>query len=196
MKKINTSILGLYLFDNSIFDNMETPAGIDKTLLTDHIILECSELECLYPDPDFMKGAIQIWSRAEKWNWEHLYNLTQLEYNPIWNKDGTIIETETRNLTNTGSSSDNGSGTNVDSVKGYNESDWAESEKTDAQSQNNSNATNNESGTIEHKRVETGNIGVTTTQTMFLEEKNLISQFNLFNEITKSFKKRFCLLVY
>lgn len=40
-----------------------------------------------------------------------------------------------------------------------------------------------------------GNIGVTTTQTMITQERE-VDQFNVIDYIIDSFKKRFCLLVY
>ena len=44
-------------------------------------------------------------------------------------------------------------------------------------------------------RTRTGNIGVTTTQKMIAEERE-IAQFSIINYIAVSFKERFCLLVY
>ena len=44
-------------------------------------------------------------------------------------------------------------------------------------------------------RVEQGNIGVTTTQAMIREQREIV-QFNLYEYITNSFKRQFCLMVY
>ena len=46
-----------------------------------------------------------------------------------------------------------------------------------------------------YERIEQGNIGVTTTQSMIQEEREVV-QFNVINYIIDSFKQRFCLLVY
>lgn len=44
-------------------------------------------------------------------------------------------------------------------------------------------------------RRETGNIGVTTTQQMIREQRE-IAEFNLYEYITQDFKKQFCVMVY
>ena len=51
------SVLGLYNYDDSIFDSMAFPELMTETEKTDtinNIILECAELEVLYTDPAFM----------------------------------------------------------------------------------------------------------------------------------------------
>lgn len=40
-----------------------------------------------------------------------------------------------------------------------------------------------------------GNIGVTTTQQMIEQERN-ISEFNIYDYIVRSFKRRFCIMLY
>lgn len=52
-----------------------------------------------------------------------------------------------------------------------------------------------DTGTIEHKTRRTGNIGVTTSQQMIREERE-IDLFNIYDQITQDFKRRFCVLVY
>jgi hypothetical protein len=113
MSKTLLSIYTLYNWDNTIFDRMKTPVEMDKDLIIDNILLELSELEILYNDPDFMKFAIERWSMKEVAKWEKLYATTLLEYNPIENynrtEDTTVLETrdlattdnETRNLAQT-----------------------------------------------------------------------------------------------
>ena len=44
-------------------------------------------------------------------------------------------------------------------------------------------------------RTEQGNIGVTTTQQMIREQREIV-QFNLYHYITEQFKERFCVMVY
>lgn len=46
-----------------------------------------------------------------------------------------------------------------------------------------------------YERIEQGNIGVTTTQAMIKEQREVV-RMNLYKEITESFKQRFCILVY
>lgn len=94
------SLMGLYEFDQTVLDKMAYPSEWtedERETFRDNLLMETVELEILYPDVRFMQLAIGAWSKKELPNWEKLYATTVLEYNPIWNKDGTV--TETRDLT-------------------------------------------------------------------------------------------------
>ena len=173
------SIAAIYNYDNTVFEGLEMPEGINKQNVIDEIILQCADLELLYPDVETLKRAITIWSNGNKIKWEKLYHTMTVEYNPIWNVNADITET--------GSGSRDITGSDTRSVKGFNDTNWAEAEKHDIA--NNENA----SDTRNIKR--TGNIGVTTTQQMLQAERE-IADFNLIDIIVKSFKYRFCILVY
>ena len=101
------------------------------------------------------------------------------------NKAGNNTETETDDVTNT------------QSVKGFNSSSWAEHEQNvtdDDRSKTGSFSEGETGGDSRHTR-RTGNIGVTTTQQMIREERE-VDQFSTIKFISQSFKKQFCLLVY
>lgn len=181
------SILGLYNADPSLFDDMQLPEALEREKVINGILLKCSELEVLYPDPEYMKNALRIWSGYRVTVWQSLYETTQYEYNPIWNKDGTITETESRNT----SSSASGSGTGQQAVKAFNESSWADHTKNTSSSE----AASNETEGITRERKEQGNIGVTTTQQMIREERD-ISEFNVIQYIIDDFQNEFCLQIY
>lgn len=124
-------------------------------------------------------------------------------------------ETGTGNSTVT----DNSSGTtsNTHSQAGYNSSDLVITEKDDGTTSSNGQTVRAEttgrtgtedvsetgSGTTSEEETvgeslhtrRTGNIGVTTTQQMIREERDVV-MFSTIKYITDSFKKRFCLLVY
>lgn len=161
------SVIGLYEHNNDLFSGLAVPEGIDKQTVVDTILIECGGLELLYPSYTFMKLAIKNWSDVESKIWDRLWNTENLDYNPIWNVDGTVVETL--------------DGLGVGSTKGYNDPDWLDNGKT---------KTNN---TLTTKR--SGNIGVTTTQSMIKEERDIAS-FSTIKYITDSFKKRFCLMIY
>ena len=209
------SILSLYNYDNSIFNDLEVPEGMDKDTTIDNILLECAELSLVYTEPVFMRRAIKQWSDKEQNIWEKLWATENLEYNPIWNVDGTVTEFETieRDKTNdidrTTSSgemtSDDVEQTTTDSVTGYNSTAWQDHTKSVVDSDRDisrsvtgsDNVDESESEDSERSLVtkRTGNIGVTTTQQMIREERE-VAQFNTIDYITQSFKKRFCVMVY
>lgn len=92
------SILGLYNYDDTIFDNMSYPEQFtetDETEFVNNLLLELAELEIIYPNPAFMKFAIEHWSAKELPTWERIYSASLLEYNPIENYDRNETETET-----------------------------------------------------------------------------------------------------
>lgn len=147
------SIMGMYEYDNTIFDGLVVPSGISKDDVVNEILMQCAELEVLYPSWSIMKRAISIWSNSNQYKWEKLYNTLTLEYNPIWNVDANITDTETisgtdnRTINRSGTASDNETVnltdtetrnltdaetvnmTDTKSVKGFNETGWADAEK-------------------------------------------------------------------
>ena len=103
------SVLGLYQYDNSLFDLMNYPAEFlpnDKQTLINNLLAECAEFEVLYPSPAFMKTMIGVWSAKEYPTWNRLYNLALMEYNPIENYNRTEETTETADNTRKHSGSD------------------------------------------------------------------------------------------
>ena len=84
------SIYGLYSYDDSLFDNLVLPSAFteqerDDTIMT--ILERCSDLALLYPDFDFMKMLIGVWSRNELHIWNKLLESERIEFNPIENYD-------------------------------------------------------------------------------------------------------------
>lgn len=205
------SIMGLYNYDNTIFDGLQVPSGIERQDIIDEILMQCAELEVLYPAPSTMKRAIEIWSNSNQIKWQKLYETMTIEYNPIWNVDANIIDTETikgsdnRTIERSESGTDNETRnlTDTESVKGFNETSWADAKKNTKGGTDNrtlSSSENVSDGNIseserEYTQRRTGNIGVTTTQQM-LEAERQIADFNLIETIVNSFKHRFCILVY
>lgn len=208
MSNITLSVLGLYNYDDTLFDPMVVPSGVDKTnVLIPNLLAELAELEVLYADPEIMKTIIEVWSKKQLPVWTKLMNTVNLEYNPIYNKDGYYEETETRDLENSNSTTDTlsatvtDSGTNLNQVSAFNSSAFENREKdtlnnsrTEAQT-NTGSSSGTDTGEITRERHEYGNIGVTTTQQMIKEEREVV-QFNIVNYIIEDFKQRFCVLVY
>lgn len=201
------SIMGLYEYDNTLFQGLQLPEGLDQEAVINEILLQCAELEIVYPSIDIMKLAITTWSVANQYTWQKLYDTMVIEYNPIWNVDADVTETlignENRDIDRTGSGSNNETInlTDTEAVKGFNSDTWAESHKTDHSGTDNTALSSTEVINDDVDRNETrtqhrtGNIGVTTTQQM-LEQERKIADFNMISFIAQSFKQRFCLLIY
>lgn len=208
MSNITLSVLGLYNYDDTLFDPMVVPAGVDKqNVLIPNLLSELAELEVLYADPEIMKTIIEVWSKKQLPVWTKLMDTVNLEYNPIYNKDGYYEEDETTDRDTTNSVSDvlsatvTDEGSNTNKVSAFNANDFQNREKDELENerreeqQNSSNSSGTENGTVHRERHEYGNIGITTTQQMIKEEREVV-QFNIVNYIIEDFKQRFCLLVY
>ena len=196
---------------------------IDKDALKDNLLMDTAEMEILYPDASFLKLAIGAWSKKQVPIWSELYASTQYEYNPIWNVDGTVVED--RDLAGTDYRTDDHTTerthddqmerthddtvTTTNDVYGYNSTTAAPESKvtadhdgtiTDAHT---GTITDTDTGTINHDTTDTGsitttrqgNIGVTSTQSLIKEQRDVV-QFNIMDYIINDFKNRFCLLVY
>lgn len=177
------SVRGLYLWDDTLFDEMTLPDALNRDQVKAGILMECAELEVWLPDPDSFKQALKWWSKVRAAIWQHLYETTQYEYNPIWNKDGVFSETERRNLASSAMSS------SENKVSAYNSNAYQNSD------QNSSSASGTDTGTISRSRSEHGNIGITSTQQLIKEERE-VAEFDIYAYIVRDFKERFCVCVY
>ena len=108
----NLSPLGLYQWDQTIFDLMQIPQELDKPTLIDNLLAETAELEVLYPNPVVLKNLVGVWSAKQITIWNRLYATTQYEYNPIENYN----RLETGSEGGTGSTTHSGTDTTADTT--------------------------------------------------------------------------------
>ena len=106
------SPLGLYRWDETIFDLMQIPEALDKPTLIDNLLAETAELEVLYPNPVVLKNLVGVWSAKQIDIWNRLYATTQYEYNPIENYN----RYETGSDGGTGSTIHSGTDTTADTT--------------------------------------------------------------------------------
>lgn len=196
---------------------------LDRDTLKDNLLADTAEMEILYPDASFLKLAIGAWSKKQVPIWKELYDTTVFEYNPIWNVDGTVVEERdlagtdyrTDDHTTERTHDDQMERTHDDTVTtdvstyGYNSSTAAPTDKSEASHDgtitdaHTGTITDTDTGTINHDTTDTGsitttrqgNIGVTSTQSLIKEQRDVV-QFNIMDYIINDFKNRFCLLVY
>lgn len=106
------SPLGLYRWDETIFDLMQIPEELDKPTLIDNLLTETAELEVLYPNPVVFKNLVGVWSAKQLDIWNRLYATTQYEYNPIENYN----RYETGSTDGTGRTTHSGTDTSTEST--------------------------------------------------------------------------------
>lgn len=232
-------LIGMYNYDKTVLDLMQIPEALDRDAFIDNLLMETAEMELLYNNVGFLKQAIGSWSKKNITVWSSLYDTTQYEYNPIWNKDGHTLETETRDLAGSDHTTDNTDrvdnlqdkntrnfedketrdldDSNTHSVYGFNSSSDAPESK-DIGEQNGTDTINHtgtdtfdhtgrqdvdrtfdkattDTGTVTHERTEQGNIGLTSTQQLIQEQREVV-KLNLMDIIIKDFIQRFCIGVY
>ena len=223
------SPLGLYNWDDTIFDLFVIPEELERDTLIDNLLMETAELEVVYPNPTVFKNLLGIWSHRQLEIWQRLYATTQYEYNPI----------ENYNRYETGSEDGEGttihSGTDqrvIDKDRGGSDANTGKTEQGNWIAGFDSTASGDDDGLVKKTREEGegtsttyygsteditdnlthgeriassnegshelhahGNIGVTTTQKLIREQRD-IEQFNLYDIIIENFKMKFCILVY
>ena len=87
MASAKMTLVGMYNWDDSLFNDMVLPEGIDKNLLIDSLLLQGGEFEVLYASPAFMKRSIKIWSSKWYRTFAEWLRGTQETWNPIYNYD-------------------------------------------------------------------------------------------------------------
>lgn len=66
MSSAKVTLIGFYMYDNTLFDGLDLPTQIEKDLLVDTILTRGGEYEAIYSDADFLKMAISSWSKRWK----------------------------------------------------------------------------------------------------------------------------------
>ena len=112
-RSVTMSPLGLYNWDNTVFDLMQIPEELDKDTLVQNLLAETAELEVLYPNPIVFKNLVAIWSNKQIDIWNRLYDTTQYDYNPIenYNRYETGTDSGTGRTTHSGTDTTSGSTT-------------------------------------------------------------------------------------
>ena len=209
----------------TLLDGVTLPTDdLDTELLKSVIVERCGLLEPLYSEPETMKEVISIWFRSHSWNIERIINLIKTKYSPLENydrhEDLERGKSDTRNRTEatpenrTQEYSETGDVTNNEeterTVAAFNTSAYTPADKTvrDARTQTETggstegsttgNLTGTEAGNENEHAINYihGNIGVTTSQAMFLSEVDLLGGFNAYQFIAEMFSKDLMLSIW
>lgn len=166
---------------------------------------------------------LDIWEKLEAtlhYDYDPIYNTDRTETEIIEEDksgtkevNGSSTDTGSADSTNTTEYNKSENTSNSNSVSAYDSDILKVAEKNDGEfsaknndsSRNSSTSKgtstlnqsekNSDTGTIKRELRTYGNIGVTTTQAMILEERNVV-QFCIDDYIINSFKRKFCILVY
>ena len=81
------SLIGLYNYNNALFDELVLPSGYDKNVFINALLLEHGEKCVIYPNYDFMKFSIGVLSKKWYHELERVYLALTEDYNPLHNYD-------------------------------------------------------------------------------------------------------------
>lgn len=186
--KATLSILGLYNFDPSIFDDFTLPAVItekgNEHLVYENILLEYAELEVLYPDPAVMKQAIAVWSQSRFHTWTRMADVLYEDYDPFIN----IKRDERREITQTRDLASSGEAENK--VSAWNDTTYSDRSKTGTSSTDTGTIS-----TVETFHVE-GDSAITDAQDVMKKEMDVRIAYDLIKIIVEEFKNKFLLQIY
>lgn len=183
------SVLGLYNWDPTLFDEMVMPEYTDKNgvhfvldrdTMIDSILIELGELETLFPDAEKMKEIIGIWSRRREPSWSRMYRVLIEDYDPFVN----IRRTEHREITQDRDLK----GSYKGKVNGWNSTAAVDRDSSDT----------TDTGTIKTTEDYTleGDSAITDAQDVMKKEIEVRKTYNMYDIIIEEFKRRFCLMVY
>lgn len=194
-----------------IWEDIILDSRLSKQLLISEICRRCANSTPLSNTFGTFKQLTEAF--FQKWQLQitKLVDSYYFDYNPIWNKDGKTV----RNLTNdrekrrntgdeyTENNDSTYSGTNEDTVSAYDSESYQPHNKTSENNNRHNTISSNRDiddketeGIIEGESIiEQGNIGVTTTQTMIKEERE-IQDFNVYNWIVNKYESEVFLRVW
>lgn len=194
MSSATQTLLGLYQIgkarDKNFFDKLTFPEGIDHDIAVTNILHEAGDYEVIYNDLDLMANACELfsakWQRTfEKWlavmniDYEPLENYNRLEH---WSDSESTSESTS---TSTSDESSNSATTDND-ISAFNASTLQNDTSAATTAETAGHALNQSKhdrlNYFDHEGRVHGNIGVTTTQAMYLEEWEL-AKLNLYHEI-------------
>lgn len=200
MQRITATLINMYQWEPTVFDDLQLPAAINKDDFITRLLIDSGEQEVTITHPAVMKRAIGAWSRGKLPAWNKILNIESLEYNPIWNVDGEVqhtgARTDTRGQTETKSGET--SETTTMELSADNSENWSNDTRsiTEGNYSEDKNFNETGSGTDNWTEKRTGNIGVTTTQKMLNEEKAFWEEWDPVGYLIREFTREFCLLVF
>ena len=220
------TLQGLYNYDSRLFDLMKVPKQLNVNTVIRTLCDRTRELELLYPELQYIKQRIGIWSDRNMWSWQKMCDVLEKEYDPIenydrkeeWSDQNQSTETrhdqsdESNGFENvrTDNLKEKNSGTNKRQNVAFN-SGLTDAEKNivDGTVDNTGTQKHVENG---HKNTindgdKSGNSSTThegrihgnigvTTTQQMIQSELELAKFNIYETIADSFVQEFCLMVY
>lgn len=132
MSMSKVTMIGMYNFDNTLFDGLIFPEGINKDIAVNEVLIRCGEFEVNYPEISFMKNMISHWGQKHFRTFQKWIDALNIEFDPLYNYDRFEEYEDTRTHKN-----------NTKSTRSE-----SESNSSDMQSSNKTNTVTNDNNTL------------------------------------------------
>lgn len=184
-------MFGMMTANPTLFDSVTIPAGMDREILVNTILLRCADYEVAYPDANFLQLVTNNFFDKYRQTFENWWRASQEEYNPIYNYDR--FEELRDGTKEKGSAKSNTSGTTENDVSAYDTSNYQHESRVNDKS-NVASETENQRDYSASNHIY-GNIGVTTSTAMVIEFDEAQTKINPYNLIAELYAVETCLLV-
>ena len=207
MATAKITLIGMYNFDDTLFDGLNLPEEIDKEEFINNLLITSGEFEVLYTDYDFLKFSIGVWSKKWYRTFDKWVEGMKATWNPIENYDRyeEINDITGRKLDNQSNGTNTIKGKNTDrtenKISAYDSDAYSpESFSEDSGSSESENKVLNEEKLTEdtdfnHTAHIHGKIGVTQSGEMLLNWYS-VSKWSLYDKMTDLFKNELLICVY
>lgn len=192
MAMYKVSLLGLYNFNNTLFEQITMPSVVlspgdtpqvvyipDKDTLISLILEKSADFPALYPDWDFMHFMCGVWSKNCAYMMQTLWDTLNAKFNPIENYD--------RRSSITRETSAQSDGTVVGSQTAFNSDTFKDTGK--------STSSDNATGTETVTDYTHGNIGVRSGQELQAQSREM-ALFKWYDIVSDDFINKFCVQIY
>ena len=210
------TLYGFYQYDNTLFDGVVLPSGMDREILVSDIMRTSGDLYTYHQVPEQLKRNITYWFSRRLFDFERMFQALRADYSPIENYDrkenikretkNSGTDTETLTLGSKSTQTHSGNDNTETQVSGYNEEGYSNRDKetttyntTTETEGSGADTTKKDYGLNRTESEETrihGNIGVTTAQQMITEEVKLRAQYDIYRIITMEFEREFLVQIY
>lgn len=177
------------LFD--LLSGAEFDERIDRDVLNNKILSDLGACIPLYDTTDTFRVFYNNYFKVKAYTIKELLDTLEYEYNPIWNKDGTITVEHENSGNEVVNTTDNGTLEGL--VSAENAYDYQADNKTVNNNRRDNNRNYSDGG--KEVRVEQGNIGVTSTQSLIEEQRGVV-KFNIYDWLISDIKNELFVLVY
>lgn len=189
------TLRGMYNLDNTIFELLTFPDGIDKELAISRILNKSEEFEIVYSNGEYLKDRIGVWSGVWHRTFKKWVEVLAIEYDPLFNYDRhEEIEDISESHSTTETNAESNSSTE-NKVSAYDENDYSNKEYVGSDAKTKQGGKGDADSKMNRHAHLYGNIGVTTSQQMLRDELDIVT-WNLYEHISDLFIEEFCILIY